>query len=224
MRLSQFLPIVALPLLAGLADAQDDREPWIRERSPWYLQFGAGATFADDSSIILGADVEYDVGLNLSGLIGYQLGHLFWIDRLTWALEIESFYAFYETDKETVPTQVSTQNLDTDILALFLNGMVDWKMSERTSLYFGVGIGFTPLIEADLFDSGFSSLELEEDNVLAFQGKVGLRFWLGEKLSWGIGYRYVQTEDLEVTNLANGSSFDVENSLHAAEVTVRWTL
>lgn len=190
MRKALSLLPIALFAAGGLATAQDE--------SPWYVALGGGLQTIPETQ---GFDPSDGYALDVA--FGYRFGES-QDGALRIALEAEYYYA--ENDLDDFPVAFGLEGSDLSTGVFFGNVVADWYWTDTTALYFGGGAG---LATVEVFDI--------EDDVVAYQGKVGLRFQLGGGFGWNLGYRYVRTEEI-------ADADDFENGQHVAEIGVTWQL
>jgi len=208
----------ALVLFAPTAFAHDKN----KEEDPWYFQFGGGAVFympsVDDNP---GGTVDWDLGWQTNWAIGYDLGALSG-DKWGWSIEGEMYFSQVEIDDGDILNVAGANQRKAKNLAWFGNLIFDYHFTEQYAWYFGGGIGFASDIEYETWDQG---LYTNEDNDgVAYQFKTGLKWNLGGRYDFLLGYRFYATDDFEIRNTANNSTFDIENYQHSIEVDVRFGL
>ena len=64
------------------------------------------------------------------------------------------------------------------------------------------------------------------DTSFAWQFKTGLRCHLGrrDQFAWTVGYRFLQTSDVDVESEFALQTFELENAQHAIEIGLSWNL
>jgi opacity protein-like surface antigen len=214
MRTFPILTALALTLLAPSVLAQDKHG----EDDPWYLQMGLGAVWVEpvDSPLGGGAEVDFDAGIFGSLALGRDLGT---VGPLGVAVEAEGLYAYSTTDEADLVPFGTTED-GANLVAWMGNVVFDWQFGDEFAWYFGGGAGFATQAQFETFDNAnFSQVD---DNGFAAQLKTGLEYHLGGLIDFLIGYRFIATEDLEIRNNTNLSTFDVENFRHVLELGFRW--
>ena len=217
MRIPSIATLLVLPLVGAVASAADD------EIGPWYFEFGTGLDSPADSIGPEGSNIVFDSGYTLNALLGRDMGRL-GAERLHWSLEFEGFFSDVEFAKENFASLGSASAEDTSNVALMVNAMLDWRWSEKVSVYGGGGLGYATSVDLDTFGDALSDFDLIDTHAPAMQSKIGLRYRMGGNFSWTLGYRYYQTTDLEVRDDFIGSAFDMENRHHVFEFGVRWDI
>ena len=207
-----FHAFLALSLLASVTAAHDDGE------SPWYLDLAIGTVSADAVTPPGAGEVGFDAGVLGALSVGRTLGHT---GAVTWAVEGELFYSYFKLDEGDLETLGGIEEQAAQATAWMLNLEADVRLTSDVSLYAGAGIGFASDITFDSFNAGAFD-QVDEDGV-ATQFQLGLRYKLGTDYDVSLGYRYFATEDVEVANLGGGSS-DVEFVNQAFELGFRWGL
>lgn len=218
MRFPSLRTLLFLPLLGGVVAAQE-------QETRWSLGLGVGRTIPLDSAGPTASDIVFDDGFALSGFLRRELGAFGGHDRFRLAGELELFHMDNEIDEDNLLAVGSSRLEDTSTVAVMLNGRVEASMTQRVSWYGSLGVGYAAAIDVDSFADVANQYTAAEDDGIAWQGKLGIEYRLGSALSWAIGYRYFQTEDVELVDFASSvPRFDLENRAHVLEVGVRWRL
>jgi opacity protein-like surface antigen len=89
-------------------------------------------------------------------------------------------------------------------------------------MYGGLGVGYATLIDYEAFDEG--DLQIEDDNGLAVQGRLGFAYNLGGNYDARFGYRYFRTESVDIDNVTSGASDELDIGQHSLELAFRWGL
>lgn len=197
--------------------------------SKYYFQLGPGFAEQMDSQGFT-RDITFENGYTLSALVGRRTS---WIDsdRCALSLEVEGLYVDAEVDSDGLLAAGSSTLEDLTTTAFLLNGVLDWDWSEDVTFYVGGGVGYAPVIDLASFEDGPPGVngrprtfELNDEEGIAWQGKVGLRYHLGadRNYSFLLGLRYFQTEDVEAEDPEVPGSFDLENRVLAVEAGFRW--
>lgn len=213
------LPIqafLALSFATTLATAQELKT----DVSPYYLQLGLGGVSTVEVDPTAGATADFDTGLGFSLLAGRDLGQL---GPFGVALEGELYYSFMNIDKGDLNQFTGAGGVvrarGARQFSLMGNLILDYPIYDDTSVYFGGGIGFAPTVDFDTFDTG--NLSQEDDSGVVAQLKLGIKYDLGERSDFLIGYRYFKSEALDINSTLNGIS-SVNFEQHALEFSVRW--
>ena len=218
MRTPLLSAVTALVLFAPSTFAHDKN----KEEDPWYFQFGAGAVFympeVDDNP---GGTVDWDWGFQTSFGIGYDLGELSG-DKWGWSAEFEGYFSQVEVDSDDLLNVPGANDRKSKNLAWLVNLIFDYHFSEQSAWYFGGGIGWANRVKFETWDQG--NFDNSDTDGFAFTFKTGYKYNLGGRYDFLIGYRLFATEDIEIDNLANNTSFDIENVQHSIELAVRFGL
>ena len=91
------------------------------------------------------------------------------------------------------------------------------------ALFGALGAGYATRITYDSLSDGLSKFGLDDNSAFAWQGKLGLRYGLGEHYSWVLDYRYLALDSVGLSDDFQGSTFAFEKDSSAVEVGVRWT-
>jgi opacity protein-like surface antigen len=229
------LPIrafLALTCAAPLASAQEMNDDisqteskipalnLYQDVSPYYLQLGIGGTSTNSMSPDEDSSADFDTGLGFSLLAGRNLGHL---GDVGVAIEFEGYYSFANVEKKDLGqfTGASGRIRATGARSLSFLGnlMFDLPLYEGTSLYFGGGLGIASSIEFDTFDTG--NLRQNDTDGLVAQAKVGIKWNLGSRSDFLMGYRYFRSEDLSFTSSVTGDQ-DEFFEQHSLEFNLQW--
>jgi opacity protein-like surface antigen len=184
-------------------------EPVLQETqaSSTYLRLEVGAvrtTDFDDN----GHDVEFDTGTLFGVAIGQRVNS--WANKIAFDLELEGVW-----DTQNVNDNATFSALDrVNVGALFLNGVFDFPIAERMSLYAGAGIG-AAWVDPDTQNN----FDADDGPFLAWQARAGLQWHFSGGTALDIGYRFMNIDDVELDqNGAVGSSFDLETTQQALEL------
>ncbi|MFV8780823.1 outer membrane protein [Microbulbifer sp. SA54] len=103
---------------------------------------------------------------------------------------------------------------------LFFNAYYDFDAGWALNPYFGLGIG-NAWVDVKYRPSGVSIID-DDDSTLAYQAMLGLNYDCSEQLKFFGGFRWRQTEDIEVDARLLPAEFDIENESWLAEIGMRW--
>jgi len=219
MRTPLLSAVSAILLLAPGAFAQQRNE----EDHKWYTQYGVGwliyQTPVDNNP---GGDVDWNTGFETAAAVGYDMGPLTDSGKWSWALEGEFYYSQTDIDSNDVTKVPGASDRKQKGIAWLGNLIIDYNFTEQTSWYFGGGLGWSPRTKLEPWDQGI--YDQKDTSALAYQFKTGLRYNLGGRYDFMLGYRFYATEDLKIDNQADNSSFDIENYQQSIEATVRFGL
>ncbi|MEX1026243.1 MAG: outer membrane beta-barrel protein [Planctomycetota bacterium] len=209
--------------MAPPASAQE-----FQSSSPWYLEAGAGLSFADDAPGAFDGEVNYDDGFSLHGALGRRLFDFRDDGRLGLSAELEYFYNEVDivgTDFSAVQVSDATGLTTGSVL---VNAVLDWDMSETVTFHLGLGAGLATSIDIDSAGNASESFKNEDDTAFAMQVRAGFSYQLGdyENFRFVAGYRWFRTEDIGLVEtgdpLGGPETFDLEYQVHSLEVGMRW--
>jgi len=217
MRTPLLSAIAALVVFAPGAFAHDKNN----ETDPWYIQYGIGAVIGmpsvDDNP---GGSVEWDAGWDITLGLGRDMGKIGKSGKWGWSLEAEGLFSQVEIDSGDLLKVPGANDRKSTTLAWLANAVFDYHFTEQFAWYFGGGIGWASRTKFETWDQG--SFNQVDTSGVAYQFKTGIKYNLGGRYDFLFGYRLFATEDLEIENINNGSSFDIENIQHSLEVGVRF--
>ncbi len=174
-----------------------------------YMRLGAGYVHVDEDSF---TNAEFDDGYLVSGSIGYNW---FFPDNIA-DLRIELEGAYRDTDLDSISG--NSANGDAEVYTAMVNGIVDIRTNWVVVPYLGVGFGAAHVkFESD--GGGVLATIDDDDTVFAYQVMAGLNYDLSENLAIGFEYRFLETEDFEMTNSA-ATQFETDYMAHAAMITL----
>ena len=217
MRTPLLSTVTALVLFASSTFAHDKTN----NEDPWYIQYGAGLIFhmpeVDDNP---GGTVDWDAGWDITLAVGRDMGGLG--ENFGWSLEGEVYFSQIEVESGDLINVAGANDRKSKTLAWMANAIFDYHFSDQFAWYFGGGIGYASRTKFETWDSG--NFNQKDTDAVAYQFKTGIQYLLGGRYSFLLGYRLFATEDLEIENQANNSSFDIENIQHSLEIGVRFGL
>jgi len=206
MRIPSFL--IALCLLAANARAHDE--------SPYYVQLGVGAVMSDDTDIF-GPDTDFDTGVATSLAFGR---HCSFSERFGVNIEVEGYYQYFTVDETDLLVIDQDAQNDAGALAVLLNGLLEWRFTDRFSVYGGVGAGWANSIQYDTWDSG--NFKQVDNDGFCSQGRFGFDYNLGGNYDVLFGYRYFVTDSIEIKRVSPAATEDLEIGQHVLEIAFRW--
>ncbi len=191
-------------------------DEWDRWGDNWYLRGNFGTVTTDESD---GADedTEFDEGYLVALAFGRRVSH--GEDPLNFDLELELVWNDQDADDDP-PIQALS---DLTVLGLLFNGVLDWRLGDRFSLYGGAGLGAAGL-DAGTESDALNSFDEEDGPFLAWQAKAGLLWRFTPRTAGQLGYRFLNIDDAEIDDDIGNASFDLETQQHALEVGLRWDL
>jgi opacity protein-like surface antigen len=189
------------------------------EVGPWYFEFGAGSATLEPAA---DDNIEFDTGFILHGLLGRRMGALA-CERAWWGLEVEALYTLSDIANDPFLNLGSSTSDELARAAVLGNLSAEWRWGANVALVGALGAGYAPTLRYDSLNDGSSSFVLDEESAFAWQGKLGLRYGLGEHYSWILSYRYLVVDTVDLVDDSIGTSFELEQRTHAVEIGVRWT-
>ncbi len=106
---------------------------------------------------------------------------------------------------------------DLTVAGAMLNGVVDFPLSDRLSIYAGAGLGVAWLDVGTTSDS-LNDFDAEDGPFLAWQGRGGLTWSFTESTALQFGYRFLNIDDAQIEDGLSSSSFDLETQQHVLEI------
>jgi len=186
-------------------------------RSGMYLNMGFGLVTTESSSGP-GEEVDFDEGYAVPVAIGRRYVGV--DDAVALDLELEGVWTDQDVD-DSGPTQAV---VDVTQIGLLLNALADLELSDTFGFYAGGGVGLS-FLDIGTTSDGINSFSDEDGPFLAWQLKGGLRWWASDVLSWNVGYRFLNIDDVEIDDGGIGaSSFDLETQQHVLEIGLRFQL
>lgn len=217
MRIPSLLFVCAL--LGSSAWAQDDE-------SPFYFRLGFGGVFSEDADV-LGITTEFDPGFSLAAAVGYtfELNERWDLDA-----DVEAFRQSFKIEEgdiggpdELLPGLENVGSADNaDTFAFMLNGTFVRRMSQNIGLYGGLGLGWSKN-DYNGWDSG--DLRTDDEDGVAFQGRLGVEYGLGGSYDFRLGYRYFRASPVDVLDVNDPAvSDELDIGQHSFEITFLWAL
>jgi opacity protein-like surface antigen len=221
------LATAALAVVGANGALADDYSPM-----GWYAGAGVGINWLDDTEeTLLGGDhtIEWDTGWAIEGDVGYR-----WAEY--WRLELEGSFRENDADVFTpgggfysgVPV---TPAGDVEQLAVMLNLLFDFDVTDTINLSLGAGIGGAQVeVEFTATTTPFGSVltidERDQDWTWAYQGIAGVSFETGDQTEIFIDYRYFVSNDVDLVTLNNGGlpsvTFDENFENHTVKFGFRY--
>ena len=183
-----------------------------------YINIGAGLTTVSDSDGP-GKEIDFDEGYAVPIALGWHLTRP-QDGSPHWDLELEGIYTDYDAEESGVLDPVR----DVTTAALLLNGGIEAPISENWSFYGAAGIGLGWLDLGTNDDQAFD-FEDEDGPFLAWQAKAGVRVHASHHVSWNVGYRFFNLDNVEIDeNAPEDLRFELETEQHVLEFGVRFEL
>ena len=192
----------SLLCLASLAHADEG----------WYVRGQGGASLLTSSELddptgilaALGTDINFDIGYDLSGALGYHWG--------LFRVEGEMTYAESDIDEvEVLGIEVNGSG-DVNSLGFMANVFKDFEISDVWQVNLGGGIGYAIVSINDASVVGIPLAD-DEDSVFAYQLGTGIDYQMSPATTLSLDYRYFATLDPEF-NAVDGSPFEAEYDSH----------
>lgn len=213
------LPAFSVLLLLAPGAFAQNRD---KEDNPWYIQYGVGwLVYQADVDNNPGESVDWNTGFETAAALGYDFGPFTDSGKWGWALEAEFYYSQTEIESSDVVNVPGTDDRKQKGIAWLGNVIIDYNFTDQTAWYFGGGAGWSPRTKFEPWDQG--NFDQDDDSMFAYQFKTGLKYNLGGRYDFMLGYRFYATEDIEIDSQV-GSDFDIENYQHSVEATVRFGL
>ena len=183
---------LTVPGAFGTAAAQD-------ASPPWYVGLTGEAVFLEDSG-----QTDYETGYGIGGIFGYEFGN---------GVRAEGELGYRDNDFD---------GPDGDTTALYgmASGYYDFDLDLPVTPYVGAGLGYADVTMDGTLPGGFGAID-DSDGVLAYQLAAGVTYDMSEQISLFAGYRWLATEDAELTTAA-GRTFESEYQSHNFQVGARF--
>ncbi len=201
----------SLLCLASLAHADEG----------WYVSGQAGASILTSSELddptgtlaALGTEINFDVGYNLSGAVGYHWG--------LFLVEGEITYAENDIDEVEVVGIGFSGSGDVSSLGFMANAFKDFEIGDGWQFNIGGGIGYA-IVSINDASVGGVPLADDDDSVFAYQLGTGIGYQMSPTTTLSLDYRYFATVDPEFNDV-DGIPFEAEYDSHVIRIGVRFT-
>jgi opacity protein-like surface antigen len=179
--------------------------------SGMYLRVGGGLITSSDSDGP-GEEIDFDEGY----LVEVALGHRFagQPNNMAFDLELEGVWTDQDTDDEDAAIQSVR---DVTVLGAMVNGIIDYRLAQRFSIYGGGGIG-AAFMDVGTESDALNDFDDEDGPFLSWQAKAGVKLLTGGGGAWHLGYRFLNIDDVEIDDDVGGASFDLETEQHGLEL------
>jgi len=184
-------------------DVYDDRVPG------FYLRLTGGFTTLNDSSGP-DEDIDFDEGFLLSVGLGDRLSAS--SNGVGFSLELDGVLTQQDANNQGTIDAVS----DVSVAGALLDGILDFRLMDRLSLYAGAGIGLAWLDVGTKSDA-LHDFSDEDGPFLAWQAKAGLAWRFATTTSLHFGYRFLNIDDAEIDDGIGGASFNLQTEEHVLE-------
>jgi OOP family OmpA-OmpF porin len=185
-------------------------------QSEWYGEAGAGVAFQSETDVSqpgFAASTDFDAGYVVSGAIGRQYP--------MFRGELELLYSQSDFDSISVSGLGSAPlDGDTSTFAGMVNAYYDFDTGNMWRPFVGAGLGFAN-VSVDASILGIPLVD-DDDSVFAYQFKAGVAYQFDPATDFLIYYRFLGTEDLDLTD-AGGLALSVDGAeSHSVQVAVRF--
>jgi OmpA-OmpF porin, OOP family len=227
------LATAALAVVGATGAQADDYSP-----TGWYAGAGAGMNMLDDTNesflgpVLTDPTIEWDTGFVVEADIGYR-----WAEF--WRLELEASYRENDVDVFNTGTttgfyaQPVTAAGDVEQLAVMLNLLFDFDVTDTINFSVGAGIGGAQVEVEATFTSAFGTIltldERDQDWTWAYQGIAGVSFETGDQTEIFIDYRYFVANDVDIQPASDfgggfipGANFDTNMENHTVKFGFRY--
>jgi OOP family OmpA-OmpF porin len=183
-----------------------------------YVSVKGGWTGTDNHSYNTGAgraSTKLDNGQIMSGAVGYKYGVM--------RYEVEGIHQASDVKSHTIagtPRGGSDGKTQTD--AAMANAYVDLGTYIGLKPYVGAGLGYSRVKYKNYSSSSTGPFLNDSDNAMAYQGMAGVSYDITPKWSATAEYRYLGTNDAEVTT-AGGGQTKIGNDSNNVLVGLRYT-
>ena len=179
-----------------------------------YLRFNGGLV-TTTSSDGPDDDIDFDNGFLLAFAIGRRMtsGE----NPFNFDLELEGVY----TDQDADNTGTLQALRDVTVARGFLNGVLDYRVADRFSLYAGAGIG-AAWMDVGTSSDALNDFEDEDGPFLAWQAKAGVMWHFSPNTALTLGYRFMNIDDVQIDDDVGGADFDLQTEQHTAEIGLRF--
>jgi outer membrane protein OmpA-like peptidoglycan-associated protein len=169
--------------------------PALAQQKGVYVGLGAGLTIPEDSDITgAGINPSADLDLGWAGIasLGYAFGNGL-------RAEIEGGYRANDVDQLSGVVN-GTGNVDA--ITVMLNVLYDFHNDTRFTPYIGAGVGWLNVSMDGVQPVGGAILD-DSDDVLAYQGIVGIGYDLSQQVQMFVDYRYLGSDDANMRTSTN---------------------
>ena len=172
--------------------------------SDLYVEYSGGASFVPDQRLIgndssgknLSGQLETDTGFNVGAALGKRFNEHFRSElQLTYRnSEVENMSLQNEGDNARGHSKVQ-------LLAVMVNGYVDWDLGVGVIPYIGAGIGWGHLwIDAKNGPGTVKSKIEGDDSVFTWSLMTGGSYPVNDVLDVSLGYRYIGTTKAKINS------------------------
>lgn len=181
-----------------------------------YVRLEGGVTTTRDSQ---GSGSNEDVEFNEGYLLGIALGHRVTSGTgpLDFDLELEGLWSRQDASNSGALQAVD----DVSALAIMLNGLLEFQLMERLSIYGGAGLGVAWL-DVGTNNTGANNFSSDDGPFFAWQARTGVQWQFTPGIAGNFGYRFINIDDANLDDNAGGASFDLSTQQHVLEIGVRF--
>ncbi len=197
------------PLLAPLP-LQDASEAHAHTQNSYYLRLTGGLVTTQNSDGP-GEEIDFDEGYLLSVGIGHRFGAS--ETGLGFGLELDGIW----TDQDASSSGTLQAVRDVNVAGALLNGVVDFRIADRFTVYGAGGLGVAWLDVGTSSDS-LNDFSDEDGPFLAWQLKAGVAWSFTDDLALHFGYRFLNIDDAQIDDGIGDSSFDLQTQQHVLEI------
>ena len=223
--------LLASPGLAADEEAAKNKSE--KEVGSMYLEYMVGLSHSPNQTLRSNDAVpslDGSTDNNAAGyFVGVALGHRF---MHQFRAELQVGYRASTIEKLSVRGEDgSAGSSRLSLFSAMINGYYDLDLEELLSLdvpltpWVGVGIGWG-MPRLDVQNSGGANqLSVDDtDSVFVYNAMTGVTYRISETTEWTVGYRYIATEDFDISGTSAGATrnFDFEFDAHEAYTGIRF--
>lgn len=160
-------------------------------------------------------DIDFDEGYLIAVAIGQRLSS--GDNPVNFGLELEGVW----TDQDANTDGPLDAVRDVTTIGGFLNGVFDFRVADRFSIYAGAGIGAAWMDVGTTSDS-LNDFSSDDGPLLAWQAKAGLMWRTSANTALTVGYRFMNIDDNKIEDGIGSSSFDLQTEQHTIEIGVQF--
>lgn len=179
-----------------------------------YLRLSGGLVTTKSSD---GPDESIDFNEGYLLAVGFGQRMSSGDQALNFDLELEAVWDKQEAGDQGPIEAVS----DLAVLGGFLNGMLDFRLADRLSIYAGGGIG-AAWVDVETNSNSINDFNSDNGPNFAWQAKAGLEWRTSQSVALFVGYRFLNIDDTQIEDGIGSSSFDLQTEQHTLEVGLRF--
>lgn len=177
---------------------------------PTYLRINGGLV-TTTSSDGPDEDIDFNEGYLVALAIGQRMSS--GKNPLNFSLELEGLWTDQDADDDG-PIQAIQ---DVTVIGAMLNGLFDFRLADRFSLYAGAGIG-AAWMDVGTESDALNDFNDEDGPFLAWQAKAGLMWHTSANTALSLGYRFLNLDDNQIDDDIGSASFDLQTEQHTIEL------